>query len=126
MKGAEEFSRLFETGQYGRLYIVSAVGRCGASFRVFLLPAGEPAIVDRHNSPPLNDGSVEVYGATDGRADCDACFGWLRAGPWQHDFAGLVEACCAARNAGAETDDDTPTDLPTVRAALRLTSCAVC
>jgi len=44
MRGAEEFAKLFETGQYGRLYLVSGNTARGAGFRVFVLPAGERAL----------------------------------------------------------------------------------
>lgn len=99
MRCADGFAKLFETGQYGRLYIVSGNPACGATFRVFVLPLGEQAMSSGPLDAPLNRDAVEVHdiaGAASGRAGT-----WSdRPLPnWQQDFAGLVEACCAAADA---------------------------
>lgn len=96
MKGAEEFAKLFETGQYGRLYLVSGNAARGAGFRVFVLPAGERALPNGPCAAPLNRDAVEVH-------EIDATppvrTGWrggVHPDNWQQDFAALVEARCAA------------------------------
>lgn len=96
MRCADGFAKLFETGQYGRLYIVSGYPARGTTFRVFVLPPGERALPSGPLEAPLNRDAVEVHEIADespGRA------GTCSEAPspnWRQDFAGLVEACCAA------------------------------
>ena len=91
MKGAREYARLFETGQYGRLYIVSGYHARGKTFHIFVLPDGEKAIPNGPNSPPLNDDAVEVYGIIDGNPGWTESYGWLHQGRWQDDFQAMVK-----------------------------------
>lgn len=99
MRGAEGFAKLFETGQYGRLYIVSASRSArGATFRLFVLPAGEQATPNGPGDAPLNSHAVEVYDIADDAPGTTASssYGCLLEGDWKQDFASLVEARCAA------------------------------
>jgi len=91
VKGAREYARLFETGQYGRLYIVSGYHARGKTFHIFVLPDGEKAIPNGPNSPPLNDDAVEVYGIIDGNPGWTESYGWLHQGRWQDDFQAMVK-----------------------------------
>ncbi len=95
MRGAEEFAKLSETGQYGRLFLVSGNPACGARFRVFVLPAGERALANGACDAPLNGDAVEVH-EIDARPPATGGRGGMGLGNWQHDFATLVEARCAA------------------------------
>lgn len=98
MRGAEEFAKLFETGQYGRLYLVSGNTARGAGFRVFVLPAGERALPNGPCAAPLNRDAVEVH-EIDAKPSAPVRSGWrggMNLGNWQQDFAALVEARCAA------------------------------
>jgi len=91
MKGAREYARLFETGQYGRLYLVSGSHARGKTFRVYILPANEEAKQNGPHNPPLNKDAVEVYGITGGQPGWTETYGWLHEGRWQEDFDLLVE-----------------------------------
>lgn len=104
MRGAAAFAKLFETGQYGRLYIVSGSRPHGPTFRLFVLPAGEQAALNDPYSAPLNSHAVEVYDI-DGASCGDAPHDVVIDIGWQQDFASLVEARCAAcaQCAGADT-----------------------
>lgn len=99
MRGAEEFAKLFETGQYGRLYLVSGARARGARFRVFVLPAGEPALPNGPHDAPLNRDAVEVDDIGGGQSYRAGAWGWLQLTDWRQEFAGLVEARCAAIDA---------------------------
>lgn len=89
MKGARGYAELFETGQYGRLYIVSSYHARGKTFRIFVLPEGEDAIPNGPNAP-LNKDKVEVYGVVDGNPGWSETYGWKHFGKWQDDFQLLV------------------------------------
>jgi hypothetical protein len=91
MKGTEEFSYLFETGQYGKLYIVSGNHARGNTFHIYVLPAGVDAVGNGRNNPPLNPEAVEIYGVVGGNPGWTEYYGWLHKGKWQEDFLALVE-----------------------------------
>ncbi len=90
MRGARAYATLFETGQYGRLYLVSGEHARGKTFRIFILPQGEDAQPNGPNNAPLNTDAVEVYGVTDGVPGWTETYGWLHEGPWQADFERMV------------------------------------
>ena len=90
MKGAREYAGLFETGQYGKLYIVSSEHARGKTFRIFILPEGEAAVLNGNSNPTLNKDAVEVYGVVSGNPGWTESYGWLHAGKWQEDFNKLV------------------------------------
>ena len=89
MKGAREYANLFETGQYGRLYIVSHYHARGKTFRIYVLPEGELAIPNGPG-PCLNSDAVEVYGIINGYSGWTESYGWIHEGKWQDDFNLLV------------------------------------
>ncbi len=91
MEGARQFSGLFKTGQYGRLYIVSGGHARGSTFHIYVLPKDEEAIRNGWNNGPGNKNAVEVYGIIDGQPGWTESYGWLHAGNWQNDFRKLVE-----------------------------------
>ncbi len=111
MRGAKEYAMMFETGQYGRLYLVSGSHARGRTFHIFVLPAGVEAIPNGTSSPPLNKDAVEVYGITEGHPGWTEIYGWLHDGKWQEDFAALVKVrrteianhkvCLAEKNTNA-------------------------
>lgn len=96
MRGADQFARLFRTGQYGRLYIVSGIQARCATFRVFVLPTGALAAANGPYSAPLNSDAVEVYDIADETPGRAAAPGGSPDAGWQQEFASLVEARCAA------------------------------
>jgi hypothetical protein len=96
MRGADQFARLFRTGQYGRLYIVSGIQARCATFRVFVLPPGAQAAANDAYSAPLNSDAVEVYDIAEETPGCAAAPGGSPDAGWQQEFAALVEARCAA------------------------------
>ena len=89
MKGAKEYAKLLKTGQYGRLYVLSDRHARGLTFRIFVLPKGEKAVIKYKSNPPCN--AVEVYGATNGQLGWTEEYGWLYWGKWQKDFMELIE-----------------------------------
>lgn len=91
MNGAREYAELFETGQYGRLYIVSGSHARGKTFEIYILPEGEKAISNGPNNAPLNKDVVEVYGAVCGNPGWNESYGWKHEGKWQEDFYALVK-----------------------------------
>lgn len=91
MKGAREYADLFETGQYGRLYIVSASHARGKTFRIQILPKNEKAISNGPINLCLNPDAVEVYGVVDGQPGWTESYGWLHQGKWIEDFNNMVE-----------------------------------
>lgn len=111
MKGADGFARLFETGQYGRLYIVSGRRAQAATFRVFVLPAGEQAAPNGPYNAPLNRDAVEVDDISGRQPGWIESCGGLHQANWQQDFAALVEARCAAVDAPAAERDARAGDL---------------
>jgi hypothetical protein len=94
MQGAREYATLFQTGQHGRLFLVSSSHARGKTFRIFVLPEGEEARPNGAGTgnAPLNLDAIEVYGITSGQPGWTETYGWLHAGRWQQDFEKLVEA----------------------------------
>lgn len=90
MQGAREYFGLFQTGQYGRLYIVNGSHARGITFHIYVLPENEIAKPNGPNNPPLNE-CVEVYGVISGQKGWDEVYGWKYEGKWQEDFYRLVE-----------------------------------
>jgi len=90
MKGAREFASLFETGQYGKLYLVSGEHARGKTFRIQVLPKGEEAIPNGSNNLCLNKNAVTVYGEIGGHSGWTEYYGWLHNGPWENDLVELV------------------------------------
>lgn len=91
MKGAREFAKLFETGQYGKLYITSGSHAMGRTFYIQTLPDGEKAIPNGSNNTCINKNAVEVYGVTGGNQGRTEKYGWLHKGKWKDDFMVLVK-----------------------------------
>lgn len=91
MNGAREYAELFETGQYGRLYIVSGSHARGKTFEIYVLPEGEKAISNGAYNAPLNKDAVEVYGAICGTRGWNESYGWKYEGKWQEDFYTLAK-----------------------------------
>jgi hypothetical protein len=86
MKGANEYSQLFKTGQYGRLYIESSTHARGRTFKIKILPKGEAMFINGKRNP----NAVEVYGVVAGTPGWTEEYGWLHNGKWQDDFNDLV------------------------------------
>ena len=86
-----EYAKLFETGQYGRFYIVSGIHARGPTFHIYILPEGESGIYNGRENRPLNADAVEVYGVTGGQPGWSETYGWLHRGKWEQDFADLVD-----------------------------------
>jgi len=91
MQGAKEYARLFNTGQYGKLYIVSGSHARGSTFRIQILPEGEEAMPNGDNNLCLNNNAVEVYGIVAGHPGWTERYGWLEIGKWMQDFEKLVK-----------------------------------
>ncbi len=89
MKGAREYYGLFETGQYGKLYISTDSHARGKTFHIWIVPEGES--FEPKYGRPFNPNAVEVYGITGGQPGWTETYGWLHTGPWCDDFAKLVE-----------------------------------
>ena len=90
MKGAEH-AKLFKTGQYGKLYIVSGEHARGKTLHVQILPSGEVAIPNGSGNLCLNKNAIEVYGVITGNPGWSEQYGWLHQGKWQKDFEKLVK-----------------------------------
>jgi len=97
MQGAREFAKLFKTGQYGKLYIVSGNHARGRTFQIQILPKDEVAIPNGENNLCLNKDAVEVYGVTGGNPGWSESYGWLHRGPWEKDFKKLTDEIIADR-----------------------------
>ena len=91
MKGAREYAGLFNTGQCGRLYIVSSSHARGRTFHIQVLPEGEEAISNGNSNLCINRDAVEVYGIVSGRPGWTEAYGWLHDGPWRYGFYKLVQ-----------------------------------
>lgn len=89
MKGTEK-AHLFETGQYGRLYITSGSHARGRTLRIQVLPDGEKAIPNGSQNTCLNSNAVLVYDVISGQRGWTEVYGWLHNGKWQDDFNNLV------------------------------------
>ena len=101
MQGAREYAKLFETGQYGRLYIVSGGHTRGTTFHLYVLPIGEVAKSNGPNNPPICEDAVEVYGIIGGNPGWTETYGWLHMGKWTRDFETMV----AVRQAEIAAED---------------------
>lgn len=94
MKEAWGYARLFETGQYGKLYITCGVekkwfqGYYVPDFYIQILPEGEAAIKNGKHNKCVNNDAIEVFGKIKNSEE----YGWLHIGPWVADFEDLVEA----------------------------------
>jgi hypothetical protein len=97
MNGARQFADYFETGQYGRFYIVSGRHARGKTFHIYILPEGSNGMGNGPNNPPLNSDAVEVYGVIGGNPGWTESYGWLHHGKWEDDFANLVAEIIADR-----------------------------
>ena len=91
MVGAKEYAGLFETGQYGKLYITSGSHARGKTFRIQVLPEGEKASPNGTGNLCTNKNAVIVYGEKGGQPGWTEYYGWLHKGKWQEDFRKLVE-----------------------------------
>lgn len=117
MNGAREYSTMFSSGQYGRLYFVSSHHARGRTFRIYVLPESVAAIPNGSQNAPLNSDAIEVYGITGGQPGWTESYGWLHEGRWQQDFAALVAArreeieVSAIRQAAAQKDRDAATEV---------------
>lgn len=92
MKGANKYAPLFETGQYGKLYITSGSHARGDTFHIQVLPDGEKAKGNGSQNTCLNSDAVEVYGIIGGNPGWTEEYGWLHKGKWQDDFTKLVRS----------------------------------
>ena len=101
MNGAKEYADFPIAGQHGRLFIVQSRHARGYTLRVFVLPRGEAAKLNHGSTEhaPLNADAVEVYGVVSGNPGWTECYGWLHEGPWQADFATIVERARAEKAA---------------------------
>ncbi|MCE5224880.1 MAG: hypothetical protein LLG05_03380 [Porphyromonadaceae bacterium] len=90
MEGAREYSELFKTGQYGRLYITSGRHARGRTFHIQVLPKYEKARPNGDTNMCLNSDAVEVYGIIGGQPGWTEFYGWKHEGPWQYDFEQMV------------------------------------
>lgn len=87
MKGADEYARLFDKEQVGRLYALAGSHARGLTFHLYVLEDGYN--VERGMYPDKNR-SVEVFGVTGGNPGWTETYGWLKDGPWQDDFMSEV------------------------------------
>jgi len=88
MKGAREFAELFETGQYGKLFIETGSHARGKIFRIYVLPEG--AKVKYTMELYEIKGVVEVYGIVGGQPGWTEQYDWIHTGKWCADFGKLV------------------------------------
>ncbi len=86
MNGAREYALLFNSGQYGQLYLHSGSHARGKTFRIWVIPEGLQITEPWHDHR-----AVEVYGITGGQPGWSETYGWLHYGKWQQEFAELVE-----------------------------------
>jgi len=92
MKGARKYAQLFNTGQYGKLYITSSSHARGRTFRVQVLPEGEKAKPNGSCNMCLNSSAIEVYGVVCGNPGWTEEYGWKYEGKWVKDFEKLVRS----------------------------------
>ena len=88
MKGADEYSLLFNTGRYGRLYIVSGKHARGKTFEIYVLPR---EVGNEDQNPHRSKDAVLVYGVISGNPGWDEVYGWIHEGKWKDDFLRLAE-----------------------------------
>jgi len=82
-RSSASYVMLFETGQYGRYYVVS--GKEANLFRIHLLPEGVEVKKDLFPEVCPHKDAVLVYGEIR-RGSCFSLEGWLHEGPWVEDF----------------------------------------
>lgn len=94
MYGAIEYNGLFaDCDVNGRLLICPGRHARGCTLHIWVMPEGGKPNHCGH--APEN--SVEVYGVVGGNPGWTESYGWLHKGPWQADFAKLVEERKAIR-----------------------------
>lgn len=88
MKGAAEYAALFGAGQhqYGKIVIFIGQHARGYTCNVFVLK--DDMKIDNIFA---HSEKVEVYGITGGHSGWTETYGWLHCGPWQQDFADIVD-----------------------------------
>jgi len=91
MKGAREYAGMFNTGQYGKLYLTRGKHARGRTFHIQVLPEGEKAITNGSMNMCTNENAVEVFGVICGNPGWSEVYGWLHEGKWQKDFCQLVK-----------------------------------
>ena len=106
MNGAREYAQLFQTGQYGKLYIVSGQHPRGLTFHIQILPEGEMAIPNGSNNLCLNEAAVEVYGIISGQPGWTEGYGWLYLGKWVKDFKDLADEAIRKRGENAAKNEE--------------------
>lgn len=94
--------KLFETGQYGRFYVVSSEHAHGLDFRVQVLPKGEEAKPNGRNDC-TNENAVLVFGPKwryTGIQGGEETYKheWFYNGPWIADFEKLADELQQKRN----------------------------
>ena len=97
MKGARKYAQLFETGQYGKFYLVSGNHARGLTFHIQILPEGKEALPNGSNNLCRNNDAVEVYGVIGGNPGWTEYYGWKHRGPWMQDFGNLVKEAEATK-----------------------------
>jgi len=91
MHGSNKYARLFKTGQYEKLYLVSGQHARGVTFYIQILPEGEIARSNGNNNLCVNEDAVTVYGVISGQLGWSERYGWIHEGPWMDDFEKLVK-----------------------------------
>ena len=84
MIGANEYGKLFETGQYGGLYIESGFHARGRTFHIWLNPDG---VEDKELH---RETAFKVYGIIGGQPGWTEYYGWLHRGLWMREFGDLI------------------------------------
>ena len=94
MEGAREYAELFgfRSQVHGRLVLEVGKHARGRTFKIFVMAEGT-CVTEVFNSGYVQLGgpAVCVYGITGGVPGWTETYGWLHQGPWQQDFAKLVE-----------------------------------
>jgi len=90
MEGAREFSTMFKTGQYDKLFLTSSHHARGKTFHIHVLP--EDVKVESREELYKIKGRVEVYGIIGGQPGWTERYGWIHQGKWCADFGKLVIA----------------------------------
>ena len=105
MKGTNEFYDLFETGQYGKLFIQTGTHARGNTIHIWVVPKGEE--FNPKYGRPFNSKAIEVYGITGGHPGWTETYGWLHKGKWVNDFENLVIVKRLELEAKEKTNKDT-------------------
>jgi hypothetical protein len=84
MNGAREYAEIFGVSQqHGKLFISVGSHARGKTFHVYISP---------DESPYSFSDMAEVYGIISGQPGWTETYGWIHRGPWEEDFAKLLEA----------------------------------